>query len=217
MPYPYVIINCAISVDGKLALPTRVQTRISCEEDLLRVHRLRNECDAILVGINTVLADDPSLVVNSRYVADARTPIRVVLDATCKIPATAKILDMQAPTYVFTLHKYVRAVEGAEVIGCSGNETKGELNLSDVLQILYKYGVKKLLVEGGGSVIWSFLNERLADELRVYIGSIIIGGKQSPTLADGNGIQKFEDRIKLKLKEVVKVGSGVLLQYEVIR
>jgi 2,5-diamino-6-(ribosylamino)-4(3H)-pyrimidinone 5'-phosphate reductase len=57
----------------------------------------------------------------------------------------------------------------------------------------------------------------LADELRVYIGSIIIGGKQSPTLADGNGIQKFEDRIKLKLKEVVKVGSGVLLQYEVIR
>lgn len=213
MQRPKVIINCAMSADGKIALPTRIQTRISCEEDMARVHRLRNNCDAVLVGIGTILADDPKLTVKNEYVKNPRQPLRVILDSKCRIPANAQVLNGKAPTIIFTTVGHSKKIRNAEVIECGENK----IYLKKCLSILHRKGVKTLLVEGGETVIWSFLKERLVDELYVYVGSMIIGGKTSPTMAGGEGIKKLEEAVKLRLKKATRIGDGMLLQYIVIK
>ncbi|MFA5772217.1 MAG: 2,5-diamino-6-(ribosylamino)-4(3H)-pyrimidinone 5'-phosphate reductase [Thermoplasmata archaeon] len=213
MQRPKVIINCAMSADGKIALPTRIQTRISCEEDMARVHRLRNNCDAVLVGIGTILADDPKLTVKNEYVKNPRQPLRVILDSKCRIPKNAQVLNGKAQTIIFTATGHYKKIRNAEVIECGENK----IYLKKCLSILHRKGVKTLLVEGGETVIWSFLKERLVDELYVYVGSMIIGGKTSPTMAGGEGIKKLEEAVKLRLKKATRIGDGMLLQYIVIK
>lgn len=214
MKKPYVIINCAMSADGKIALPTRVQTRISNEEDMRRVHNLRNQCDAVLVGINTILADNPKLIVKKEYVKKpVKLPIRIVVDSKCKIPADANVLDGSAKTIIACAKGFSRKINNAEVIECG----EGKVDLKQLLDMLAERNIQRILVEGGGTVIWSFLKERLADELNIFIGSVVIGGKTSPTPADGTGVKRIEDAVKLKLKKIKTLGNGILLQYKVLR
>ena len=158
---PYVIINCAMSADGKIALPSRIQTRISNEEDIRRVYELRNNCDAILVGINTVLSDDPRLIVKSKYVKKRNKPIRIVLDSKGRVPLNANILDSSAKTIIVTSEQCKREIAKAEVIRCGDNR----IDLHRLLAILYDRGIRNLLVEGGETIIWSFLKEGLVNEL----------------------------------------------------
>ncbi len=208
-----VIINCAMSVDGKIALPSRKQTKISSEEDMKRVHELRNSLDAILVGIGTILSDDPKLTVKEEYVKKPRNPIRVVLDSKGRTPENAQVLNSSAETIIVTAEGLERKIEGAEVIGCG----KNEVDLHKLMGILEEKGIKSLLVEGGESVIWSFLKEKLADELYIYIGSMIIGGQSSPTPAGGEGAGSFEEIIPLKLNATGRIGNGVLLKYSIVK
>jgi len=210
---PYVVINCAMSADGKIALPSRLQTRISDEEDMRRVHKLRSESDAILVGIGTILADNPSLTVKEKYVKGSRNPIRVILDSQGRTPEKAKVLDGRAKTIIATSSKCNKIFPNAEVIRCG----KDYVDLRKLMRVLYSQGVRKLLVEGGETVIWSFLKEGLADELKIFVGSMVIGGKVSPTLAGGKGAKSLEEIIPLKLERVRRLGEGVLLEYLVLR
>ncbi len=210
---PYVIINCASSVDGKIALKTRKQTKISSLEDFNRVHILRESVDAILVGIGTVLSDDPDLVPKEKYLGrkPKKLPIRVILDAECRVPNDARVLDGRARTLVFTSKNC--NLRNAEIIKVR-EVREGILDLEEVLEELYKRGVRKLLVEGGGTVIWEFVRRGLFDEIYVYVGSIIIGGRDAPTMAEGDGAGSYEEIIKLKLIEVKRLGDGVLLHYK---
>jgi 2,5-diamino-6-(ribosylamino)-4(3H)-pyrimidinone 5'-phosphate reductase len=200
-----------MSADGKIALPTRRQTRISNEEDMARVHKLRSQCDAILVGIGTVLADDPKLTVKEKYLPNPKQPIRIVLDSKGRIPEDSLVLSPDSPTLIAISEECTNQIEGAETIVCG----KERVNLSQLCQILDKKGVKILLVEGGESVIWSFLKERLADEFNIFIGSMVIGGIKSPTPVGGEGVLSEEDILPLTLKNVERIGDGVLLQYGV--
>ena len=230
---PYVIINCAMSADGKIAMPSRKQTRISSEEDIARVHRLRNSCDAILVGIGTVLSDDPKLTVKPKHLAPgetARKPLRVILDSNCRIPDCALVLNCEAPTLVFCAKGKKREIKGAEVEECgSGNGSVGirvsgfgsrdsriadedEVCLAKVLSSLARRGVRRLMVEGGETVVWSFLRHGFFDEFNVYVGSMVIGGK-GPTPAGGEGAALEKEIIKLNLLSMEMVGNGVLLRY----
>ena len=208
-----VIINCAMSADGKIALPSRVQTKISNEEDMERVHLLRNECDAVLVGINTILSDNPKLTVKEKYVKNPKNPLRVVVDSKCRMPENANALNGRAETLVVVAEGFSRRIKNAGVVECG----KGKVDLKKLLKILEKKGVKKLLVEGGSTVIWSFLNEKLADELMVFVGPIVIGGEGTPTLAGAEGAKCFEEIIPLKLIVVKRIGDGVLLHYRVVK
>ncbi len=208
---PHVIINCAMSADGKIALPTRKQTRISNEEDLKRVHELRNECDAVLVGIGTVLSDDPKLTVKEKYVQNPKQPVRIVLDSRGRIPGDAEVLSSDAPTIVVVSEDCDHEIEGAETLVCG----KKNIDLKMLLEILDKKHIKKLLVEGGEAVIWSFLSQRLADEFQVFVGSMMIGGVNSPTPAGGEGFESENDILRLKLTSTERLGDGVLLHYEV--
>jgi 2,5-diamino-6-(ribosylamino)-4(3H)-pyrimidinone 5'-phosphate reductase len=200
-----------MSADGKIALSTRKQTRISNEEDMKRVHDLRNQCDAILVGIETVLSDDPKLTVKESIISKPNHPVRIVLDSNGRIPEDAQVLSSNSPTIIAISESCERKIEGAETIVCG----KEQVDIPKLLDILDKKGVKTLLVEGGETVIWSFLKQKLAHELYIFVGSMIIGGIKSPTPAGGEGAKTEKDILPLTLGEVRKLGDGVLLHYGV--
>ena len=209
---PYVTVNCAMSADGKIALPSRRQTRISSEEDIARVHRLRNRNDAILVGIGTVLADDPSLLVKGKYVRRPLRPLRIVLDSLGRTPANAKVTSAGAPTLiVMTREPSVRPWPDNVETVVLGNG--GRVPIASLLDELDGRKIRMLLVEGGSEVIWSFLKARAVDRLNIFVGSMVLGGA-GPTPAGGEGASRLEDAPRLRLAGTRRLGDGVLLVYE---
>ena len=206
---PKVILNCAASADGKIALSNRQRLKLSNNEDFERVHLLRNKYDAILIGIGTVIEDDPTLTINPKF-KTAKNPVRIVLDTTCRIPKTAKILDGESRTIVAIGEKTrTEPLQNAEIIKCGIKE----INIQELLKKLWNKGIKSLMVEGGETVMWSFLNSGLFDEFNIFISSMVIGGKMTPTIAGGKGVEKLDDVLRLKLDDVQTLGDGILLKY----
>ncbi len=222
MDRPYVIINAAMSIDGKIASICN-DSRLSSKHDLVRVHRLRSSVDAVMVGINTVLMDDPML--NVRY-AEAkervRDPTRVVVDSHARISLTSKIMSTckSIPTIVAVSEKAstanVRRLMdmGATVIIAG----KDRVDLCMLLQRLKGIGMEKVLVEGGGELNWSLLREGLVDELVVTIAPIVLGGRVAKTLVEGEGFSSIDHAIRLSLVEVKRMDGGdeVILHYRVM-
>lgn len=207
MMKPKVIVNVAMSADGKLALPDRTEVKISGEEDFKRVHELRNRVDAILVGIGTVLADDPKLTVKERFVEEADHPLKVVLDSNGRTPEDAQLFDKGESLIITT-----EDIDREGWIRCGED---GRVDLNILMKELSKRGVEELLVEGGGEVISSFFKEGLVDEFKVYVGSLVIGGKDAPTPVDGDGADDIDGLINLKLVDYELMDDGILLNYEV--
>jgi 2,5-diamino-6-(ribosylamino)-4(3H)-pyrimidinone 5'-phosphate reductase len=213
MKKPYVIINCAMSLDGKISLPSGKQIRISCKEDMIRMYELRNQSDAVLVGINTVLSEDPKLTVKEKYIKKVKQPIRIVLDSYCKTPINAMIVNDKAKTLIITKQNCKKEFgKNIELIKISTDKSNF-LNLKILLDLLYRRGINKLMVEGGSTVITNFLKQKLVDEFYVYIGPIIIGGIKSPTLIN----KLIYTKIDLTLLESKKIGKGILLKYSLIK
>lgn len=212
MNRPYVLINCAMSVDGKIAHPSGKQMKISCEDDIKRMYNLRNKSDAILVGVNTVLSDNPKLTVKEKYVKKPKQPIRIVLDTFCKTPLEAEIVNDKAKTIIVVGYECNKKFKNnVEILKCKTNK-ENFIDLENLLDVLFKRGIKKLMVEGGSSVISNFLKEGLVDDFYIYVGSMIIGGRNTPTLID-----KECENIKLKLVKTKNIGKGVLLHYRLIK
>ena len=206
---PYIILNCAASADGKIALPNRQKIELSDESDFERVHDLRSECDAIIVGIETVIEDNPSLTINQNYSA-GRNPLRVILDTNYRTPLNSKITDGNSRTLIAIGDKTPdKEIPNVEIIRCGNNE----INLQKLVHLLYKRGIKKILVEGGETVLWSFLEKQLFDELNIFISNVIVGGENTPTIAGGSGFENQKELLKLKIKDVTKSESGILIKY----
>ena len=213
MKRPNIVINCAMSADGKIASPTGKQIRISSEEDIKRMYKLRNECDAVLVGVNTVLSDDPKLTLKDKYVKNPNQPLRIVLDSKCRTPENALVVNEKAKTLIVTTKKCDKNFKAnVEILVCPEDET-GFIDLNYLLENLEKRGIKKLMVEGGGTIIWSFLNKGLVDDFFLYLGPLVIGGKQTPTLARGDS----EKPIPLEIVKIKELGEGVLFHYRLIK
>jgi 2,5-diamino-6-(ribosylamino)-4(3H)-pyrimidinone 5'-phosphate reductase len=218
-----VVVNAAVSADGKLSSRRREQIAISGPADFDRVDRIRAAADAVLVGIGTVLADDPHLTLDEedRRVQRLRAgrsgnPARVVVDSRARTPPDARILDDAATTYLLVAEtageERLAALReaGAEVI-VAGEE---RVDLEAALAALEAAGeVDRLMVEGGGEIIFSLFADDLVDELTLYVGPLVIGGRDAPTLADGEGF--VEDFPELTLTGVDRLDDGVVLSYEV--
>ena len=204
---PFIHVNCAMSADGKIAGIERKQVRISSDEDKNRVKELRKKYDAILVGVGTVLADDPHLTVKE---LDYDTnPIRIVIDPHGRTPDNALVLDERAPTVMITSSDCEKEWDCEETI-----HFEGELCLSEMLETLAEeIGIESILVEGGGETIAHFFREGLVDRYTVFIGGLIIGGRAAPTPAGGDG-WAAENGIKLVLKDSMVMGNGVVLTFE---
>src|SRR5437763_16601980 len=195
-----------MSVDGKIAFSEGKPARLSNEEDLRTVHALRAGSDAILVGVGTVLMDDPKLTVRREY-AKGRSPLRIVLDSGGRTPRGAQVLDGKAPTLIVTTEDCVRTFPAAEVFRCG----KEEVDLELLLDHLASRGIRTLLVEGGSAVIWSFLHEGLPDELKVFVASQAPGGKATPTLAGGEGAERPAGGVGSALGGLTGAAVGVFL------
>ncbi len=205
---PFVLVNCAMSADGKLAGEERQQIRISSDEDITRVKNLRRKYDAILVGVGTVIADDPHLTIkNATY---EENPVRIVLDPHGRIPATARVLDNLAPTVIVTDNECEKNW-GPGVVVIRGGED--HIDLPDVLHILaHDLGIENMIVEGGGETIASFFRSKLVDKYSVFVGGTVIGGRNAPTPADGDG-WVIPGGVNLNLDSAEVMGNGVLLTF----
>lgn len=215
-----VIINGAMTLDGKIATATG-DSKISSKQDLVRVHRLRASVDAIVVGISTILVDDPLLTV--RFARGA-TPARVIVDSRGRLPLESRVLrsageirtivavTSQAPAD--RLEKIRTA--GAEVLvvkegtGYAAAVPRG-VNLKELFSNLDKMGIRKILVEGGGELNWSLLRLGMVDELTVTVAPKIAGGRLATTLVEGDGFDQMSEGIKLKLERVERKKSGELV------
>ena len=202
---PFIHVNCAMSADGKIAGTDRKQVRISSEEDKQRVKNLRRQYDAILVGVGTVVSDDPHLTVKG--LSYDENPVRIIIDPHGRTPDDAMVLNDSAPTIIITDDNCQRTWGNADVIRCG---TPLDLNLA--MEELAKAGIESILVEGGGETIASFFKAKMVDRFSVFVGSMVIGGRSSPTPVDGDGWIS-EKGIGLDLKSTEVLGNGVLLTY----
>ncbi len=218
----YVVANAAVSVDGKLSTRERRQVAISGPADFDRVDRLRAAADAVLVGVGTILADDPSLTLNEedRQVGRLQNgrpanPARALLDSRARTPTDARVLDDEAATHLVvdedTDEERTRALETAGATVHRVAAPDGRVDVTAALDALETAGVDRLFVEGGGEVFFSLFDADLVDEFTVFVGSTVIGGRDAPTLIDGEGFLSPSD---LTLVDVEQVDDGVVLSYD---
>jgi diaminohydroxyphosphoribosylaminopyrimidine deaminase/5-amino-6-(5-phosphoribosylamino)uracil reductase len=171
---PKVILKTALSLDGQAHARGGASKWVTGPGARRLVHRLRADADAVLVGIGTVLKDDPALTSHGA----GRNPIRVVLDARGRTPARARVLDGKAPTWIFTASK--KTLLGAEMIRLKA--PRGLIPPKEVLAVLARRGVKTVLVEGGPRVHASFLEAGVVDEARIFIAPKLLSGSSDPNL-----------------------------------
>lgn len=220
---PFVFINAAMSADGKIATIERRQTKISGSIDFDRVDELRATSDAVMVGIGTILSDNPSLTVKSAARREKRrakgldeNPIRIVVDSRARTPMDADIFKKGSGKRIIAVsesapqEKVKRLAKHAEIITCG----KKSVYLEKLLAELKARGINSLMVEGGATLNWGLISGGLADEIYTFIGNIIIGGKNAPTLVDGEGyISEF---CRLKLISCERLEDGVLVRWKVL-
>ena len=219
MDRPLVFINSAMSADGKISSILHRQVRISGKEDLIRVDELRASSDAIMVGVGTVLADDPGLRVKSELLRKERlergayeNPLRIVADSLARTPPDAEVLGAGCIIAVSRAAppERVAALSDRCKIFVSGVD---RVDLTELMSFLHGIGVKRLMVEGGAILNWSMINAGLVDEIYVYVGNMLIGGEIAPSLVGGSGFSVTFP--KLELISIERLGKGVLLRWHV--
>ncbi|MFX0179133.1 MAG: 2,5-diamino-6-(ribosylamino)-4(3H)-pyrimidinone 5'-phosphate reductase [Candidatus Hodarchaeota archaeon] len=213
---PYVILNAAMTIDGKIS-SKEGDSEISDEEDWKEVHKLRTQVDAIMVGKNTILKDNPKLHIkfyehNGYY--------RIVVDSNLSIPIDSQVITFKPETYPTIIcttenvhQEKVKEFE-AKNIKVIKNGKSSYVDLKKLMSNLYNLGIKSVLLEGGGNLNWSFIKEDLVDEIRLTIAPWIVGGKNSITLAEGKGFDKMHQARSFKLVDLNHRENYVILKYK---
>jgi 2,5-diamino-6-(ribosylamino)-4(3H)-pyrimidinone 5'-phosphate reductase len=204
-----------MSIDGKIST-RRNDSSFSSRKDWIRVHKLRSSVDGIVVGISTVLEDNPML--NVRYYSKGKDPVRIIIDSKARIPLNSRIIksSKKIQTIVGTTRNApIRKINALKKVGVqvlfSG---KRKVNIKSLFQQLENLGLKRILVEGGGEINWSVLKIGLANELIVTISPVVVGGRNAKTLVEGEGISNITNGIKLKLTRTLINKNEIVLFYK---
>jgi len=213
---PLVILKAAMSLDGKLATRTGDSQWITGEQTRRRVHELRNVVDAVVVGIGTVLRDDPMLTTRLGG-QEGRDPLRVIVDSRGRLPVTARLLRSGSrPVLVATSPRISRArlrtLEecGAEVTVLPPGE--GGVSLPDLLRELGRREITSVMIEGGGRLATSALEAGIVDKLMLMLAPVLVGGKRAPMLLQGEGVEKFADALRVRHLTVERIGDDCVLE-----
>ncbi|MBI4395173.1 MAG: bifunctional diaminohydroxyphosphoribosylaminopyrimidine deaminase/5-amino-6-(5-phosphoribosylamino)uracil reductase RibD [Candidatus Omnitrophica bacterium] len=212
--FPFVILKMAQSLDGKIASRTGESRWISGSEAREWVHHLRASVDAILVGKNTVLKDDPRLTVrNGRKIKE---PWRIILDTKGEVSIQARVFKSSGPIMLVCSEKAFECVlkkfRRTKVMLLPLRIRDGKLDLTQLLQKLGALGITSLLVEGGGEVAWSFLRSKLMDKIEWVIAPKIIGGREAITSVEGKGFVSLSRALPIYSTRMVKLGEDFLLE-----
>ena len=209
----HIILSAAISVDGKIS--TRANdSKLSSKEDKIRLHKLRSKVDAILIGKNTLLQDNPLLTVRH---TKGKNPIRIILDSKGTIPISSKIIKTsnKIPTIIVVSKKITDTnllklkKLPIEIIIAGENS----VNLKLLMKKLSNKNIKTILVEGGGTVNWEFIKNNIFNELIVTLSPYLIGGNDSISFVEGKGFAKITNSPKLKLKSIKRLKNYLVLNY----
>ena len=209
----HIILSAAISIDGKISTRSN-DSKLSSQEDSTRLHKLRSKVDAILIGKNTMLKDDPLLTV--RY-TKGKNPTRIILDSKGTISKNSKIIKTsdKIPTIIAVSKKISKANLSklkklpVEII-ISGENS---VNLKLLMKKLSTKKIKTILVEGGGTVNWEFIKNNIFDELIITLSPYLIGGNDATSLVEGKGFAKIVNSPNLKLKSVKRLKNHLVINY----
>lgn len=214
----YVILNAAMSIDGKIST-RRNDSSFSSRKDWIRVHKLRSSVDGIVVGISTVLKDNPML--NVRYYSKGKNPVRIIIDSRARIPLNSRIIrsSKKIQTIVGTTRNApIRKIKSLKKVGVQVLVTgKRKVNIKSLFQQLESLGLKRILIEGGGEINWSVLKIGLVNELIVSISPVVVGGRNAKTLVEGEGISNITDGIKLKLIRILTNNKNEIVLFYKLR
>lgn len=212
---PFVLLKSAISLDGRIATHTGDSKWISNEPSRGLVHRLRNRMDGIVVGIGTVLKDDPQLTVRLTR-GKIKDPLRIIIDPHLRISPRARILEGPQKTLVVSgdraaiSKKQALEEKGVEVLSLP--EKEGHVSLYDLMGLLGRKGITSLLVEGGSEIYSSFLKEKQVDKLILFIAPLLIGGKKAKGMIGGIGAATISEAIRLKEMKVTSWSGDILVE-----
>ncbi|MCE2706315.1 MAG: bifunctional diaminohydroxyphosphoribosylaminopyrimidine deaminase/5-amino-6-(5-phosphoribosylamino)uracil reductase RibD [Proteobacteria bacterium] len=212
---PYITLKTGMSLDAKLATSSNESKWITNEESREDTHNYRHTHDAILVGINTIIADNPSLT--TRLKNGGKHPIRIVLDTHLRTPANSKIAnDNISKTIIITgnqvteKNKLQFTQKNVEIISMP----TPEIDIADLLKILGNNNITSILVEGGQIIHNSFLQQKLFNQLVIYIAPILIGGGNALNFFTGTGFEKLSEAVKLKITEIKQLDGDIKIVAE---
>lgn len=205
---PFVVLKAGMTLDGKLATVTRQSKWITSEAAREESLRLREECDAILVGSGTVLADDPQLTRRLGLSSSVTPWRRVLLDADRSLRPELRVFDGAAETLVYTTGAR-EPLPNAETVALPARG--GFLDVRDVLRDLYERGVRSVVAEGGSSVHSQLIRERLWQKMVVFVAPILVGGAAAPSIFSGEGVPELTSAFRLRFDSAKSVGPDLMI------
>lgn len=212
---PFVVLKSAMTLDGKIATVTNASRWITGERSRKMVHHMRKQLSAVMVGVDTVIFDDPML--NIRMKGEWKNPLKIIADTHGRIPLEAKVLthDPQLTIVASSEHadrKKLKDIErkGAQVLICPLKNDK--VDLAFVMKSLGAMGIDSVMIEGGSTIAFSALQERLVDKVVNFIAPKILGGVNAPTAVGGTGISSMDDAIDLVNMRTRKIGKDLMLE-----
>ena len=216
---PYVVMKYAMTMDGKIAAYTGESKWVTGEAARIHVQEQRLKYTGIMVGVGTVLADDPMLTCR---LENSRNPVRIICDSHLRTPLTSKIVRTAKtiPTILASSSKDQQKIKNYEEMGCQVlyvPEKNGHIDLNRLMELLGAARIDSILLEGGGSLNWSALESGIVQKVQTYIAPKLFGGEEAKTPVEGKGFPDPASAVLLKNSEIIRLGDDFLIESEVKR
>ena len=216
---PYVVMKYAMTMDGKIAAYTGESKWVTGEVARIHVQKQRLKYTGIMVGVGTVLADDPMLTCR---LENSRNPVRIICDSHLRTPLTSKIVRTAKtiPTILASSSKDQQKIKNYEELGCQVlyvPEKNGHIDLNRLMELLGAAKIDSILLEGGGSLNWSALESGIVQKVQTYIAPKLFGGEEAKTPVEGKGFPDSASAVLLKNSEIIRLGDDFLIESEVKR